>query len=134
MRARDLVVVGVVLALDGAGMACAHDIYKDLRSPQGALCCGGDPRTGDCEPVAYTLLPSGDVEMFSRRYNARIHVARRRITWAAIPGSHVEAHWCGQRRISYFGTRPEPPPMIYPPEEGDPDFVTFCAFIDPGGS
>jgi hypothetical protein len=116
------------------GIAVGHDIYTPLRSPSGVPCCGGDEKTGDCEPVTYRILPNGDALVSSRRYRARIHVARARITWSAVPGSKAEAHWCGVPRSTYFGSGPNPPRLQWPPDDTDPAFVTLCAFIDPGGT
>lgn len=114
--------------------AAGHDIYAPLRSPSGLPCCGGDRKTGDCEPVTYRLLPDGDVLVDSKRYGSRIRVAKARITWSPVPGSRDAAHWCGVPRSVYFGNRSRPPPMQYPPDDTDPRFVTLCAFIDPGAS
>lgn len=103
----------------------AHDIYGELRDSAGRLCCGGDPVTGDCEPVAYVLRPDGDAEMHSSRHGAWIRVASSRITWIALDGSTAEAHWCGRPRRRAIRA-----PTISA-DDPDPDFVTFCAFIAP---
>lgn len=117
-----------------SGSLAAHDIYTELRSQTGLPCCGGDPRTGDCEPVTYRMLPNGNALVRSKRYGATIQVARARITWASVPGSRDEAHWCGAPRVSYFGNGIRQPPLQYPPDDTDPRFVTICAYIDPGGT
>ena len=103
-----------------------HDVYTTLRSRTGALCCSGH----DCEAVTYRPLPSGDVIIFSRRHNASIRVPKHVIVWLRVPGSVDSAHWCGARRAPTFQGRI--PPVT--PTDPDQDFVTHCAFIDPGGS
>jgi hypothetical protein len=114
--------------------AAGHDIYGSLRSNSGVPCCGGDEKTGDCEPVTYRLLPNGDALVRSKRYRAQVRVAKGRITWSAVPGSKNEAHWCGVPRAVYFGNGSRQAPLQYPPDDTDPLFVTICAFIDPGAS
>jgi hypothetical protein len=126
--------LAAALACAGGQSASGHDIYMELRSKQGLPCCGGDPKTGDCEPVTYSILPNGDALIVSKRYRARIRVAQARITWSAVPGSRDEAHWCGVPRKHYYGTGRNAPALMWPPDETDPDFVTLCAFIDPGGT
>ncbi len=115
-------------------LASSHDIYMGLRSKQGLPCCGGDAKTGDCEPVTYSILPNGDALIVSKRYRARVRVAKARITWSAVPGSRDEAHWCGAPRKQYYGSSRNAPVLMWPPDETDPEFVTLCAFIDPGGT
>lgn len=112
----------------------AHDIYTPLRSNSGVPCCGGDAKTGDCEPAVYKILPNGDALVTSKRYRAQIRVAKARITWSAVEGSKDEAHWCGVPRSAYFGNGGRSAPLQYPPDNTDPVFVTICAFIDPGGT
>lgn len=123
-----------LLLVLATGPSSGHDIYTPLRSNSGVPCCGGDEKTGDCEPVTYRLLPNGDALVTSRRYRAQIRVAKARITWSAVPGSKEEAHWCGVPRSAYYGTRARRAPLQYPPDETDPVFVTVCTFIDPGSS
>jgi hypothetical protein len=119
----------LLTALIAAGLAApamAHDIYSNLYSPSGKLCCGGDPVTGDCEAVTYRMQPTGDVEIQSRRYRSSVLVSRDKITWSSVPGSKDEAHWCGKPRRG-MGNWP------VQSDDPDPNFHTFCAFIAPGG-
>ncbi|MEJ1934119.1 hypothetical protein WDZ92_28310 [Nostoc sp. NIES-2111] len=115
-----------VLGLVGVLTVPAHDVYTTLRSRTGILCCTGR----DCEAVNYRLQPNGDVLVFSARNNAVIRVPQNMIVWSPIPGSPHEAHWCGAKTRPMLGD-------IYPPVllgEADPSYVTYCAYIDPGGS
>jgi hypothetical protein len=130
-------------ALLFAPAAQAHDIYKGLHEglvPEGQLCCGGDPVTGDCEAVgtAYEVLPDGSAIFTSERYKRQVHVSKEKITWAFVPtGEFSEAHWCGKpRQSTTSGYAPgsgygmtAPPDAVQP----DPETWTYCAFIAPGG-
>ncbi|WP_460452536.1 hypothetical protein [Alsobacter sp. SYSU BS001988] len=107
-------------AITAAALILAHDVYGDLR-------CTADPVTGDCEWVDFRLLTNGDVEIVSHRHLAWIHVARNALVWLPIPGCDHPAHWCGVRRKPVYAG---PPTADYP----DPRFLTFCAFIDLGGT
>src|SRR5690349_12129116 len=116
----------VALLFAGLLMHPAHDVYTSLRSRTGIVCCSGQ----DCEPVTYRLLPSGDVHVFSNRFKAVILVPQSMIIWSPVPGSPDEAHWRGKLLTPMLGD-------VYPqvtPGEPDPRYVTYCAFIDPGGS
>lgn len=107
----------------------AHDVYTQLRSTSGQLCCGGDPVTGDCEAIGsrYTIEPGGDAVFVSSRYQARVKIGRDKITWLPVPGGEdSEAHWCGVPR-----TKVNLAPVT--DENPDPSFWTYCAFIAPGG-
>ncbi|WP_146140228.1 hypothetical protein [Alsobacter soli] len=116
----------VALASLAAAPAQSHDIYNGLKDPAGRLCCGGDPVTGDCEPVEYRMLPNGDALMDSRRYGRSVLVAHDKIIWMAVPGAEeVEAHWCG-RPYASSGYHTGEPLQI------DQNFYTLCAFIRPG--
>jgi hypothetical protein len=108
-----------------------HDVYTTLRAPSGALCCTGDREFGDCEAVEYSLLPDGGVLVKSKRYGATIHVGSGRITWLPVPGSAQPAHWCGRPRYREprWGNS-----VQLSDDNPDDDFLTYCAFIDPGGS
>lgn len=109
--------------------APAHDVYTQLRSTSGQLCCGGDPNTGDCEAIGtrYTIGPGGDAVFVSSRYHARVQIGRDKITWLPVPGGEdSEAHWCGVPR-----TKVSLAPVT--DENPDPAFWTYCAFIAPGG-
>lgn len=98
----------------GAPAAQSHEAYTGLRNAEGRLCCGDK----DCEPVEnFVINADASVTFFSQRWRAYIRVQGSRITWLAIPGA--PAHWCGDRN------------QVWNPET---DFVTFCAFVDPGGS
>jgi hypothetical protein len=118
----------LLVAATLAAPAMAHDIYSNLYSPAGKLCCGGDPVTGDCEAVTYRMQATGDVEVQSRRYGATVLVSRDKVTWSAVPGSKDEAHWCGKPRASGGPNWP------VQSDDPDPSFHTFCAFIAPGGA
>ncbi|WP_460447847.1 hypothetical protein [Alsobacter sp. SYSU BS001988] len=117
-------------ALAATALLLAHDVYGDLRSREGNLCCTGDPVRGDCEWAEYRLLPDGDVEMLSHRHRTWIHVAHQMVVWLPIPGSDRPAHWCGVRRMPVLPGQMSP----LTPENPDPRFFTYCAFIDPGGA
>jgi hypothetical protein len=116
--------------------AGAHDIYRELQTPQGTPCCGGDPVTGDCEPLEesqFTLHPDGSATVRSARYGAAIQVAAARITWLPLPpgrdGRTYPGHWCGAPRQQ--ASRVYPAPVV--PWNPDPVYWTYCAFIAPGG-
>jgi hypothetical protein len=108
----------------------AHDVYKDVRSKGGQLCCGGDPKTGDCEGVEqYEILPSGDARIYSNRYGAWILIGKDKITWLPIlEEGEVKhpAHYCGVPRTKVF---------LAPFTDDNPDkaYWTYCAFIADGG-
>jgi hypothetical protein len=110
------------------GKAKAHDIYGGVRSPTGQLCCGGDPKTGDCEAVNYRMSADGSAWFVSNRYKAVVHVGASTIVWEPIPGSPEEAHWCGVPRSRVHPNAPL--------DESNPDkeYWTYCAFIAPGGT
>ena len=82
--------------------------------------------TGDCEAVTYRMQPTGDVEVQSKRYNASVLVSKDNITWATVPGSTDEAHWCGKPRSAFVSKIP------VAPDDPDPLYHTFCAFLAPG--
>lgn len=107
----------------------AHDVYTQLRSTTGQLCCGGDPVTGDCEAIGtnYKIEPDGDAIFESSRYHAQVRIARDKITWLPVPGGEEsEAHWCGVPRSKVY---------LAPVNQENPDtsYWTYCAFIAPGG-
>lgn len=111
--------------------AYAHDIYNRLYEkgePNGHLCCGGDPRTGDCEGIAdYEVLPNGDAIFQSRRYGKSVHIGKDKIGWMAIAGGEAyEAHWCGVPRTKVYLAPIQP-------DNPDQEYWTYCAFIAPGG-
>jgi hypothetical protein len=113
----------------GWGMykALAHDVYSDLHSNSGQLCCGGDPTTGDCEPLAFEQFQvniDGSVTIRSTRYGATVLIDPSKVTWLPVAGSDAPAHWCGKKRgtYAYDGT-----------DQPDPTYWTFCTFIAPGG-
>lgn len=126
-----------------ASAALAHDIYSNVyeyNAPkdQGRkLCCGGGEK-GDCEGLGYEDMaetPDGIV-IISKRYKARVFIPRHRIQWdvprdgysgeAADPKSTHPIHWCGKPRSAAPGWGVDR-------DNPDPDFITFCAFIAPGG-
>lgn len=133
----------IAAALLLAAPAYGHDIYMNVyegnapkTEPQRRLCCGGDKDRGDCEGMSYdqmTEVPGG-VRLLSKRYNAVVFVPQSRITWdvprdgfsgeAADPQNTHPIHWCGKPR-----------PSGWAPDERNPDpnWVTFCIFIAPGG-
>jgi len=47
--------VATIALLCVSNTVLAHDIYSDLRDPDGRLCCNGQ----DCKPVQVTVLPNG---------------------------------------------------------------------------
>ena len=127
-----LLLVGLAITLTAmvvlmVNQASAHDVYRELRSPTGQLCCGGDPVTGDCEAVNYQVNPDGSATFQSRRYGASVLIGASKITWLPVPGGEAfEAHWCGVPR-----TKVQLAPFT--DENPDPTFWTYCAFIAPGG-
>lgn len=122
--------IGIVLGLHTP--AKAHDIYNRLYEkgePNGRLCCGGDPVTGDCEGIAnYEVLPNGDALFVTQRYGGKtVRIGKEKIGWMMIPGGEAfEAHWCGVPRTKVY---------LAPVQDDNPDteFWTYCAFIAPGG-
>jgi hypothetical protein len=118
------------------GEAYGHEYYNKLRESYdqttGRLCCGGDPQTGDCEAVAYQILPNGDAIFFTSRYGQRkVLIAKERIFWMAVPGGEAnEAHWCGKPRSAFPSAGAALPVDA---EQPDPEVWTYCAFIAPGG-
>jgi hypothetical protein len=122
-------IIGISVALCVARPSFGHDIYTQLRSPNGQLCCGGDPVTGDCEAVKeqdYKVLLNGDVIIHSKRHNAMIRVGSDKITWLPVPGQDEPAAWCGVPRYKVY---------LAPFNDANPDkaFWTYCMFIAPGG-
>lgn len=126
-----------------ATAALAHDIYTNVyegnapkTDSQRRLCCGGDKDRGDCEGMTYDQMQEvpGGVRLVSKRYGAVVFVPNNRITWdvprdgfsgeAADKHNTHPIHWCGKPR-----------PSGWAPDERNPDpsWVTFCAFIAPGG-
>lgn len=121
----------LILALLIVTPVKAHDIYTTLRQglvPEGQLCCGGDPETGDCEAISeYRVFEDGAAVFVSRRYGKTVLIGKDKITWQAVPGgTYSEAHWCGKPRTIVSGA-----PIT--PENPDPELWTYCAFIAPGG-
>lgn len=108
--------------------AHAHDVYNQLRSATGQLCCGGDPVTGDCEGIVSPHENvDGSATFFSKRYGASVLVAKDKITWLPVPGGEdYEAHWCGVPRAKV-------PLAPVNDDNPDPGFWTYCAFWAPGG-
>jgi len=108
--------------------ALAHDVYKGIYGVKGNLCCGGDPQTGDCEALAFDQIHEngGVIVVDSKRYGHPVLVPQDRIVWGGIPGEvpGTAGHWCGIPRAQPATTTPEQP---------DPNYLTFCAFIAPGG-
>jgi hypothetical protein len=104
-----LKLLGLGTLLLSSTLATAHDPYAGLRNSAGQLCCGGS----DCEVVdQFTIHSDGSVTFVSRRHAAVIRVQPKDVAWLSLPGG--AAHWCGA--VSYE------------------TYVTFCAFVDPGGS
>lgn len=136
MTAKAFAVIGIAAACFrlSLGLALGHDIYSGLHENEyehtGMLCCGGDEKTGDCEAIhQYEVLPDGSAVFFTKRYSqdgaARpVRIAKEKIQWMMIAGgSHAEAHWCGRPSSS----------AIQITGQIDPNFMTYCAFIAPGG-
>ena len=111
--------------------AYPHDIYHGVRDHRNVLCCGGDPVTGDCEALEADQIVyrvGQNPRMFSRRYQAWITVSQDIVLPTAIPGDKGAAgHYCGVRRVGALLTSPTTP------EQPDPMFWTYCAFVAPGG-
>lgn len=136
-RVFDAAIIGVafmflVFLLAGVRAAYPHDVYTGLRGNQGQLCCGGDPVTGDCEPLQWeqvAIHQDGTVTIQSKRYTGSVTVAAEKITWlpvAAGPdGIQYPGHWCGVRNT--MTSRVEFPDQI------DRAFWTYCLFLAPGG-
>ncbi len=126
-------IISACLVLLGVTVARAHAPYDKFYSSGepgvGRWCCNGnlEGTAGDCAPAAHTMLKNGDALMVSRRYPGKtIHVAAHRILWMALPGGEAfEAHYCGVPR-----TPGGPPPNA---DDPDPEFVTYCVAITPGG-
>lgn len=139
--ARTVVTLLLVLAWTAATWtrapvsAFAHDIYFDLHSDGSVggeeprtLCCSGSEYDGDCEGIPDPLIhPDGSATFHSRRWHHDIEIAASKIVWMKIAGGdHFPAHFCGSPRSS---TTFEPPDREL---QIDPEFLVFCAFIDPG--
>lgn len=114
--------------------AVAHDPYRDFWSGGavgvGRWCCSGNLQgtAGDCSPATYTMNRDGSAFFTPRQHPGKtILVARDRILWMALNDKEAvkfEAHWCGiPRKEGQLPTESDP----------DPEFVTFCAAIAPGG-
>lgn len=134
-----LVVVAVALlpALRPWEEASAHDIYFDLHSDGNVggeeprtLCCSGSEYDGDCEGILnFVIHQDGSAVFYSRRWKHDIQIAARKIVWMKLPGGEqYPAHFCGApRRASHF----EPPDREL---QIDPEYLVYCAFVDPGGA
>lgn len=124
--------------------AFAHDVYMNVyehnapKDQPRKLCCGGNPETGDCEGLTYDDMQEvqGGVFIVSKRYKAKVFIPSHRIHWdiprdgysgeAADKNNNFPVHWCGKPRTSAPG-------WAVDADNPDPSFVTFCAFIAPGG-
>lgn len=118
-----------------ASAASAHDIYSKLLAPNGSLCCGGDPVTGDCEGLSADQIEWGDgsVTITSKRYGGlRVLVPMSEIQWARVPGDGGvwSGHWCGKPREGLQDENPRKRQV----DAANPDPVTwtYCTFIAPG--
>lgn len=120
----------IVLAMCAflASAAMAHDIYKGVTGTHGNLCCGGDPKTGDCEALTFDQIheKNGVFVIDSKRYGKPVLLPHDRIIWGGVPGEvpGTAGHWCGVPRVQ---------PAVTDDKQPDPDFITLCAFIAPGG-
>jgi hypothetical protein len=102
-----------VLILVLSWPASAHDQYTDLKDPFGFSCCGNQ----DCEAIEdFAVHKDGSVDFYSRRQSTWVYVPSEQISWIALPGA--PAHWCGHSMDDYVGSY----------------VLTFCAFVDPGGT
>ncbi len=149
---RNALAVGALIAITGLSLVASraqqpqqhphHDIYSNVfenghyrnEGAIGAPCCGDDPINGDCEPVgsAFTILSDGDVLFTSRRYHAKVLVARDKVLWLTLRGGEFsEAHWCGRLRENLVQSNGYSPPTTLNP---DPEFWTYCAMISPRNS
>jgi hypothetical protein len=97
-------VVIIILGLGAITKAWAHDVYTQLRSPAGQLCCGGDPVTGDCEGIVNPVQrEDGSALFYSKRYSHTVQIAAQKIVWMPVPGGEdYEAHWCGVPRYKVY--------------------------------
>ena len=126
--------VTLCLFILASATAHAHDGYQSLRSNNGQLCCGGDPVTGDCEPLDdqdVQIFADGSASFYSHRYKARVQIGREKIVWLPTgvldeKGQEHPIHWCGVPRSKVY---------LAPVNDENPDkaFWTYCAFITPGG-
>lgn len=118
---------GYAACLWSSTEAYPHDVYKGVYGRKGNLCCGGDPQAGDCEALNWDQIHTdrGVTIIDSKRYGHPVLVPEDRIVWGGIPGEvpGTAGHWCGIPRVA-GATSPDQP---------DPSFLTFCAFIAPGG-
>lgn len=135
---------GYAACLWSSTEAYPHDIYSNVyefNAPKDGprkLCCGGDPVNGDCEGLTYEDMQEveGGIRIVSKRYKAVIFVPRHRIQWdiprdgysgeAADKTNSFPLHWCGKPRTAAPG-------WPVGPDNPDPNYVTFCAFLAPGG-
>lgn len=121
----------------------AHDIWteaKEFNRPAGFPCCGGGAVSGDCEGLSEDLVfdqPDGSVDIFSPRYQARIHIPASRImtdlpryttgeqkNQPLDPLVQYAAHYCGVKRSPYVPVTADDP---------DPDYHLYCFFRNGGG-
>jgi hypothetical protein len=117
--------------------ADAHDIYSNVREfndPNKMICCGGGEHVGDCEAVEYRVIPDeqgGGALFLTKRYGGKwVHIAKDKIAWDKVKGGEAfEAHWCGKPYAHMGEFRPDKGDPLQP----DPDFFTYCAFLQPGG-
>jgi hypothetical protein len=132
-----------------ASLAHAHDdwmgVYERNDAATGRLCCGGsddmnDP-SSDCEHLTDSQLQytADGVWILSRRYHAKVFVPNVKIHWdyprnattkEVTPMSPAyPAGWCGKPRGTTWNS-----PSHFGPDNPDPNFYTFCAFVLPGGT
>lgn len=123
------------------GFARAHDNWMHVREHNDISrmqCCGGDEKTGDCEGISAENVwdqPDGSMVIYSSRYKAKVTVSKPKIhvdvprdpvTKEPIPGMEMyAAAWCGKPRAMVGFTTEM---------DADPNYTTYCAFRNPGGS
>jgi hypothetical protein len=146
---RSFAILGLAAAFMRLGVVPAHphDQYTGLQRNgtygEQSPCCGNT----DCEALEIDDAipqPDGSALIFSHRHNVQILVAANRITPVALPkspdGKFHPVHWCGTKRtpnyIPYgYAERPDGIGDVAKPdaEQPDPAFITYCAFLAPGG-
>lgn len=121
---------GVALSVGvGVAPAASHEIYTDLHSKTGTLCCGGS----DCGATTYR--ERGDAYEFLTREGHWIRIPQERIQFIPIPGDeHVGqdhlAHLC--YRAAGVATYDATSGNVF--GDGDQSIYLYCAFIPPGAT
>jgi hypothetical protein len=114
--------------------AAAHSPYDGFFSGGapgvGRWCCNGnlEGTAGDCSPAEYKMNADGSAFFWPKQHPGKaILVPAHRIIWGGPPDKEAmkfEAHWCGL---------PRAPTQLPDADDPDPEFITFCASLWPGG-